>query len=70
MSDLQPKVGVAAIITNPNGLVLVGKRKGSHGAGKTTITRYVFHSNFTTKLRELGNWRGKNKELTAMMVFP
>ncbi|KAK5992450.1 Nudix hydrolase 1 [Cladobotryum mycophilum] len=33
MSELNPRVGIAAIITDANGRVLVGKRKGSHGAG-------------------------------------
>lgn len=28
-----PRIGVAAIVYNPNGAIVVGKRKGSHGAG-------------------------------------
>ena len=31
--DKRPKVGVGVIIINPDGLVLLGHRTGSHGAG-------------------------------------
>lgn len=39
-SSPQVRVGVAAIIANPLGTttdrILIGRRKGSHGAGETT----------------------------------
>lgn len=36
-----PRVGVAAVIFGPNGKLVAGKRKGSHGAGKTLNPRYL-----------------------------
>lgn len=31
--NLNPRVGVAAVISDPDGRVIFGLRKGSHGAG-------------------------------------
>ncbi|KAJ2899205.1 Polyketide cyclase/dehydrase and lipid transporter [Zalerion maritima] len=35
--SLRPKVGIAAIIVNGSGEILVGERKGSHGAGTIAL---------------------------------
>lgn len=37
-SHITRRDGVAAIICNPQGKILVGKRKGSHGAGTPPST--------------------------------
>jgi 8-oxo-dGTP diphosphatase len=37
MEEKRPKVGVAVFIFNNHGEVLMGKRQGSHGAGKWSI---------------------------------
>lgn len=29
------RVGVSALVVNPDGKILVGRRKGSHGSGET-----------------------------------
>lgn len=36
-----PRVGVAAVIFGPDGKLVAGKRKGSHGAGETLNPRYI-----------------------------
>ncbi|KOS21669.1 Nudix hydrolase 1 [Escovopsis weberi] len=33
MSQPHPRIGVAAVVSNANGQILVGKRMGSHGSG-------------------------------------
>ena len=46
----RPLVGVAAIILNPADQLLVGKRKGSHGAGELVlVSKKTYPSLPTTK---------------------
>ncbi|KAJ6785890.1 hypothetical protein PWT90_07916 [Aphanocladium album] len=51
-----PRVGVAAVIINRKGQVLVGKRKGSHGAGELTMRGQNAHEVSNEVLRS-GTWQ-------------
>ena len=35
--DARPKVGVGVFVRNPRGRILLGKRKGAHGAGEWSL---------------------------------
>ena len=37
MAEVTPRVGVAALIGNSEGKIVIGKRKGSHGASKHSL---------------------------------
>lgn len=38
-----PRVGVAAVVLGPDGRVIFGRRKGSHGAGMFPLLTYHFY---------------------------
>ena len=52
--DPHVRVGVGVFVLNSAGLFIMGKRKGSHGAGKPTVTfRHValLHENYDLERR-------------------
>ncbi|KAJ3495616.1 hypothetical protein NLG97_g3264 [Lecanicillium saksenae] len=51
-----PRVGVAAVVINRQGQVLVGKRKGSHGAGKQA-GREQIDDRMANEVLRLGTWQ-------------
>ncbi|KGQ06243.1 Nudix hydrolase 1 [Beauveria bassiana D1-5] len=52
-----PRVGVAAVIVNNRGQVLVGKRKGSHGAGRQLAAAQKKGFEILTIVMWTGTWQ-------------
>ena len=57
MTTPHPRVGVASIIVNVENKILLGKRKGSHGAGMSTTTQQCGLDRHTPWLTEAGTWQ-------------
>lgn len=49
-----PRIGVAAIIYGPDGKIVAGKRKGSHGAGNSLF--HTVREGLVDKIQEHGSY--------------